>query len=742
MKSSFDIDACKKGCAGDCPNHVLEVRGKGAFSSFYYKGIKGSMTAQILEFHAKLGTEYRLEAGVPVLHTFGDSEVGYFKSRLKKNGNIDLTYASVPKFNLPMPTLLSLPAPEVRVALMKADYRYFASECLRQFGRAIVLPVSSFIETVWCNRLPQKYQTEVMSLQSMCLRKVSRYRMAFGLYRKNEWDKTEVGRPTAISATEGLYDGHKYVDAVLKLNADTHKPTEAFSEIAHMAPDVIDAMYKKMGKTLGQQESKFDLRDLKRVKLHASAGLNKGLERKSVIDDEEVRVSPCGQKFDIFQQDVAAIYDFIVSGREPQIYWNVVPKSEVFTASSKQHCDVKFTAWRNKVRTFVVPSSVFIHMEALVSPNRQINDRGGMNCIGMAWCHGGMDELAKKLGATLENCFKKLWASGDISAFDHSVKAFLIEMYYSTMQIYERPGGENYEVRKRIAKFLSKTLLNRVVHLLGEIWGVQRGGVPSGMLNTSSIDTWVMILYWVWFCLYTIATADEVIQDRLEAYFWEVLRMAGYGDDQVYFKGETKDLRDYFSIHAFKRFLSKFFGVDLRDEEDDQPFCSLVRNGYITDAGQVFLKHFAVLNESKKSNQPHFLPYRETFDYVAKSVWGRQAKQRDAFDVILSILGHAYGTYASNYDAYISLRLFYEELIKSLGGETGDIMEKVRSRITLADLKRLRQTGITDREILRGFPTWEELELRNELQPGYHKQSWKMEENVEDDYHFTDGWDE
>jgi len=211
--------------------------------------------------------------------------------------------------------------------------------------------------------------------------------------------------------------------------------------------------------------------------------------------------------------------------------------------------------------------------------------------------------------------------------------------------------------------------------------------------------------------------------------------LACYGDDQVYCKGRRPEA-EVFNIIRFSEFLSRYFGVVMRDLESGQPFCSVAANGYMLRPGQVFLKHYAVRNPYYyETNQPNFLPYRTTFDYIVKAAWGREVKARDSFDVVLSIIGHAYGTYAANRDAWISLRLFYEELLIGLGTGHDSVMKEVRSRVETADLKKFRQMGVTDSELMNGFPTWRTLISRNLKDDGYHA-SRRIDPDIDSDLHF------
>jgi len=92
-----------------------------------------------------------------------------------------------------------------------------------------------------------------------------------------------------------------------------------------------------------------------------------------------------------------------------------------------------------------------------------------------------------------------------------------------------------------------------------------------------------------------------------------------------------------------------------------------------------------------------------------RAINGRETKSRDQIDVLLSIVGHAYGTYASNRDAYDRLYLIYSEILVSLGDKLHDVPRMMEERMTYEDLKKLRQSDITVEQLLDGFPSWDTL---------------------------------
>jgi len=176
----------------------------------------------------------------------------------------------------------------------------------------------------------------------------------------------------------------------------------------------------------------------------------------------------------------------------------------------------------------------------------------------------------------------------------------------------------------------------------------------------------------------------------------------------------------FFSGSLFAKFMLDHFDVEIRDLKDGICFCSRQKNGYIYQLGATKLKYQFIENENTSEGQPDFLPFRETREYIIRAIWARETRPRDALDVVMSVLGQAYGTYGSNRDAYDRLRLLYEELI--FGMESVDeLQHRLLNRLGHDEIKKLRQAGVTAQELTSGFPTWETLQKKNIVDKSYQE---------------------
>jgi len=140
----------------------------------------------------------------------------------------------------------------------------------------------------------------------------------------------------------------------------------------------------------------------------------------------------------------------------------------------------------------------------------------------------------------------------------------------------------------------------------------------------------------------------------------------------------------------------------------------------LVHSGATLLKHQFVSNPVKIEGQCEYLPFRESAEFVVRAAWSRITRQRDVFDVLLSVIGQAYATYASNRDAYDRLRFIYEELLGTMQSSE-DMKLLIMNRLTHDDIKKVRQYGITEEDLCNGFPHWDTLVQKNVYDPSYQE---------------------
>jgi hypothetical protein len=545
----------------------------------------------------------------------------------------------------------------------------------------------------------------------MILRQWSTWRFAFGTYK---------GRLPVVAAMEELYP-MKAANARLQLCRKP--PPPQMKEALEHCSEALNIMYQKMKvKPQGNVPAILSFAELRGMYLGSSNGINQAPHYSIPVPKcSSVHVSGRGKKIDTFESDLIAILDFIRTGKEPPVWWNVTDKNENFFSFVKQMSDEEYSKWRGKLRVFIIPSSIYVLVEKLTSHYRMLKERGWMIQIGHRWCHGGSDRLAQCLGIDLATCFEKWCWEGDVSNFDQSVLEFFINLYSGFDTAYFDPKSPDFPIFEMFSKWLTKHLIMRVTHLFGDIWAIIKGGVPSGIYRTSHMDSWIMGLYYFLFCVWSMHNAPAEHRERLEELLHDVVRFIVYGDDHNGNPGGDPLAQQYFGGVPFAKFMNDYFSVVVRDLKTQVPFCSKTYHGWLTDTGLTFLKHQHIINPLKESGDPcykdqaTFLPFRESREFIVRAMWGRETRQRDELDVIMSCVGHAYGTYGSNKDAYDRLSLIYEELLWTCEVAPGQIMSDIVKRMSVNDMKKLRQMGITSDQLLAGFPTWETITSKNTM---------------------------
>lgn len=686
-----------------------------------YQATPGPLSTQWVEAAAFMETAIGGDFTPDVI----DTEMAFVSASLKKNSTVQVIEKPVEKsFGWPGSASLFPVDPRVLAALKRSDLRYFQTRFphLNLTWTDMSYRVWSPDDRADCEHTIRYKSGEAMkpcecvrplevpSLFDLSLRQQSAYHWALG--RTNR-------RMHVVAAMANLFP-RKYAKAVLSVAREPvgDRPREPMQYLE----EALDHMYRMMRVPREEKEVvKVSLKSLKGMYLGSSNGFSDG--RSYVIPESgefpyPVSVNPRGKKIDTFEQDLMAVLDFIRLGKEPPVYWTHSPKNENFFHFVKQLSDDEYAKWEQKLRIFVIPNSIYILLEKIASHSRHMKERGWVIRVGHCWSKGGADTMAKCLGVDLSNCWLPELVEGDAKNFDQTVLEMFVNLYFSTMLSGFDQSSEDYPVMERIIKFLLKNMIMRVTRYFGDLWATVKGGVPSGAFNTSHMDSWIMALYFCLFCVYQVHAAPLEVQEKLEEEFIRIIRLVVYGDDHLYRKGRGLGAI-YFSGVAFASFMKRHFGVEIRDLCDGLPFCSKTKDGWITEMGATMLKHQFVLNPYvDQPGQSVFLPFRESREFLVRAIWGRETKYRDNIDVMMSIIGHAYGTYASNRDAYDRLKLLYVELLSDLD-DLQNLSQTMLSRMSREDLRRMRQMAVGPELFASGFPTWESLVEKNIYDASY-----------------------
>lgn len=555
---------------------------------------------------------------------------------------------------------------------------------------------------------------------------VSMWQIAYG--------KTH-GYPHWTARTENLYPVKAAV-TILKNAANTHQPvgwdektkkSQLADEVTPLIPSAHEMLATTMGtrSKWGKYKLDLDVDALDSRFLAAASGQNPGPEKTHIITPSvTLEVSPNGDKYENHLPDMDGVIQFLRDpSNDPAIYWETKFKCENGFHPGKKFTPEQWEENLTKCRTFVNPSSLFAAMELMVGQRMKI-ERGCVIRIGSSWKHGGADVLAYVLGIKdIMSAFLPVLVEGDVTNFDQRVLGNMVDMYFSMGLIYDDPASPDYPARVEITKFLIRNLLCRITHLLGPLWAQQRGGVPSGCQNTSHLDSWVMAMWFFLFVSMQMQNANDVVSRKIaQAYLNRLIAIVVYGDDHLYNKTGDKDVAAALSGTAFVSFMKQYFDVEIRGMLDGIPLCSVQSNGFLVARGATFLRHQVVVNPYRDlPGQPLFLPFRETPEYIIRAIVGRDSsKARGPVDLMLSILGHAYGTYASNRDAYDRLLCLYESCIEESGITTQELLRNAIQVAGRDDIATFNKMNMPIDAILNGFPTWDTLIKQNEVDPVYH----------------------
>jgi len=458
--------------------------------------------------------------------------------------------------------------------------------------------------------------------------------------------------------------------------------------------------------------------------LGSAAGKNgegKTIKMVSPTGVQEVKVTASGKKYEIIYQCVEEVAAWLnEDGRRPFATWSQAVKSENYFATAANLAEKE-----GKGRTFVIGGPRTLLLEHILG-GRRVWELGGSIGIGRSWSRGGMDAVLKLLGI-FEDPFSKIINELDITKLDQSVKDVLINLYWTFSEAYYRKDT-TYEVVKKVVKYLIEEFTQRVTSMGHGIWALIIGGVPSGALHTSHMDTWILLFIFCLFLLYTIEANPSMSKELWKAIMEKIVNLILYGDDNWYVN--PPHLNHLLNVYQFKAFLKSHFEMESRDERTGHSVISIPQGGFFKVKGAVYLRHYCVLNPNLEQGQARYIPYRPLDEIAMKVAWGREPRKRDLVNIILSTLGHAYGTYGSNPYTYQWLKCVYHHAIEMMRIPETRVLDMMIERAEKDVIRKMRQLDMPMEALLTGFPTLECLAEKNRYDAEYHDLRGRL--NVED----------
>jgi len=699
--------------------------------------IEGKMkTTQemLMEAKSKIDGTCDVRNGVILKRRQGQTDEEALKFAIDATGYTNIRFipapmmTSLPYSNSPMRPVES----RIEEALEGADMLYFKERGIREnkmwYRNRVWRPYLNFCP--WhakrAKLIEERERLNIPTLKELAMRKISGYNIALG---------TTEGRPHIISSMDNL-DGNKSIEAMAKHARPADILTEPLKKSLEVVPEALTLMYNAMG-TLNKLSTEEPVVSIKRCDgMYLGASSGSYLEQVKVFEimgegEEASLIRKASQKKVHSHHAVMySIADFL-AGYEPlQSIFTQNMKNEHYTdVGQKQKTRESWEKWLAKVRTYEIPSEFFIGLERITNMTRMLLERGLLISVGMKWARGGADYLAKRLGIKFGEEWKKAFGDGDFSSLDQSIHYIFIQLFYQMAGVYYKRDHPSYAEMMRAIDFIARTVAARVVRFFQRLWAIVIGKMPSGAWMTSHGDSWIVGLWFFMFGVMKIMKAPQEMREKMEAdLISRVINIVVYGDDHI-MTTDRGNTQQYFNMIQFSLWCKVYLGAEMRDIRPDVPYTVQTRNGYRTSEGIVYLKHYNVRNRSfyqEGGQQPYYLPYRSMSDYQIKSVWGRECKDRDIYDFILSLIGHSYGTYGSNFNAYSWLKAAYVSAFRILekdGITPQDTLGTAinRSHTNIDYVKKARQADISMENLQKGFPTWETLIKKNVYDPVYHE---------------------
>jgi len=606
--------------------------------------------------------------------------------------------------------------PQIEEIFREADILYFAQKGM------------SFTPEEWRAIWAPGPWRGPISLRVLAARALSVRNMAYLTYE---------GRTTWVNSTENLYPNKLLT--MVSLMSREQNPPPGFEAVQALIPQALDLYYTYGLKTKHRFKTVKPVLDftdqIDKMMLRTSSGLVPGNKREVKLPDgSKLHINPRGKKFETLDAALIQLRELFVEGKIPLMTFATSFKGEMYHSQSALYNAEKFAKMRMKGRFFIIPNQVFLLLERVVNSVRMLIERTDMIRIGQAWTHGGMDVLMKVMGALpdqMADC-PRIFAEGDVEKHDLCIRAILHDLYYSqSMNYVDRDlDPELYDLISVCIELLVDAAVSRVQHLLGPVWVRIQGTLASGLWETSMIGSFATsFLYWLWMtCVYDELTPE--VQVEAWPIMTTLLKMVVYSDDHLNSIPNTEFVRTHFPYHSFVKWVRHWWGLNIRDIFLFTEYETITHNGYILRRGPCFLQYYAVKNPHEGPGQPQYLPWRPTPDIISRVAHGREPSHRTLLDLALSVIGHSYGTYASNLETYDILRILYGRLMTRFPAGV-PLAQALQGRIDSSDMKKFMKSGITNDELLAGFPTLEVLKLKNVYDSSYHEKY----------YHFSNDWE-
>lgn len=605
--------------------------------------------------------------------------------------------------SLPEAEIMPARTREVHNILYQADVLYF-ERLEMSFGGYRIRPFVNVDVHAGLMRYMDS-STQIKSLTQLAFEAASPYVMA--------------SRKLAMSSSANLYDkgGTKMLDIFTTYCKPIRGLKKEAERLIPLFPEAIEIVTHlcRSESEIGQHEPNLDLEDIVRsMNLSSAGGINSSADPVKSTDPYTGLDSinnPNGKKFEVLEASMRRVVEFFTKGIRPVTTFKMSYKRE--NAFVDRECD--FDRKSAKGRIFVIPNLETILMEQMIGITRKL-ELGGAIGIGRTWSRGGMDALLKMMGVLYDYAEYDL-NEGDIKKIDQSLADVLINIFFASRIQYFRKGSPGYPYARKIIQYLIEEFSQKITHIVGEMWATVCGGVPSGALHTSHMDSWILLFLFVLFCLDMRQKFPEHQEAIMRSLLLRCLIVV-YGDDNWYWT-QRGIMTSILNAHRWSEWLKLHWDIEMQDIRVGHPLVSEPQGGGLRIRGGVYLRHYCVRNPVSGDGQPIFVPYRPMQEIVLKVAHGREPNVRTPVSLLLSVLGHTYGTYGSNEFTYTWLFAVYTAILRTTNQDHATLMASLPHEEKEV-LRKVRQIGISDEQLREGFPTLRTLRAMNKYDPNAH----------------------
>jgi len=455
----------------------------------------------------------------------------------------------------------------------------------------------------------------VFSLLDTCIQSMSYYNKVFS-------HTTLRGRNFVhtISATDNLYPFKlpKVMDRFDKEPFYNAKAQQIFKRF--LAP-ALQMMYHIMGvdKEFGRHRFRFLKEELINILIQdfSSGGITTGSGRVVQHEGNIYNLSYTGKKgttkYHAIKQIKTAYKEFDGELILPAPNYNLSLKEEVYNTSELPTYEEHEKA-ADKVRVFVIANSLGYYTSYLVNSLRVKLEQNCKNImIGFKWDQGGALLLAQLNHYDSDDVE---WGTGDFSKLDTTLKKMLLQLFTTeSMRYVKNEGTKDHMFHEKLVQYVAKYLGSKVTHMFGDLWRLVLGTMPSGVFETSHGDSWIVLLIYYLFIIYTLHTSRNSAEILHSLVTTKKTGMVDYGDDFI-MRWEKKH-REEMSVFRFSQFCRNF-DMLMRDEVIVESYLSQINSdGEMSKKGVVFLKRYTISSKSfNNADLPAVLPFRPTTDIV------------------------------------------------------------------------------------------------------------------------------